>query len=242
MSKTEALIKKYKPKTKYYLSLIIGPLTAINVFFYLSITVLMCMSIFFFYVIAIGGENNHYVSYLALLASGSAITTLIYNARRHVSEDYFKEAKSYLERAYEVLNTSDDKALPDNDRMTWLTAARFLKTSERLSSKIIMSSHRESFKEESEYWKVKFRAIIKDFEQDYYAVSIDKTRLWSPGDRSPIAIASIYVIHKFIEWDELYKDPLGSERFNDNEIQKLYRMGFPKLASFLEQVRGPVKS
>lgn len=58
----------------------------------------------------------------------------VYNIRRHLSEDYYKEAKEQLTKAYETLNHFKNGAL-DNDRLRWLTTARMLSVSIMLSEK-----------------------------------------------------------------------------------------------------------
>jgi len=153
-----------------------------------------------------------------------------------MSEDYFKDAKEYLKRAYEVLEPKAAEKAPPNDRMTWLTAARFIGIAERLGDKIIMDSHKESFLEEKEFWRSKFRNIIKDFVWDNYCDGDGKYNSWTPHDREPIAEPSIYAIHKFIEWNDGYTDPLPDAIFSNKDLEKLRRK-FPSLAQFLSQVR-----
>lgn len=211
------------------------PFSLINIVFYIVCFLCFVFFMFFLFRLIINAEGDHYVSFVALLAAVATITTLIYNLRRHISEDYFKDAKEYLKRAYEILEPKEDAPTP-NDRMSWLDAARLLGISERLGCKILMDSHKESFCEEREFWRSKFRKIIKDFPVEYYCESVEKFSMWTAEDRDPIAESSLYVVHKFISWNDEYSDPLPDVRFSREDLSKLSRE-FPILAVLLERVR-----
>lgn len=213
------------------------PISLINMSFYVLIFCLFTVMTYFIYAVFYLDGKGHATSYIAILASLVAITTLTYNARRHISEDYSKEAKEYFKRAYETLVPKDGADLPPNDRMSWLTAARFLSIAERMGGEIIMSSHKEAYVEEKHFWRWKFVELIKNFPVDYYSLSPKKFIFWTPGDREPISEYSIYVIHKFIEWEDNYKDPLKTKRFSDEEIDSLGRKGFSNLQDFLLEVK-----
>lgn len=206
-------------------------------FIFCSLCFMMILLLFFFaWQFFDYSSSSHYTSYLAILAALVALATLAYNARRHLSEDYCEEAKEYLKRAFEILDAKED-GLPPNDRLSWITAARFIKVSERLSKKLIMTSHKETYIEEAEYWRGRFRGIIKDFPADYYAESPEKFKTWTPEDREPIAESSIYVIYKFMEWDSNYTDPLPDVRFSDNDIAKMCFHQSSNLGRFLQATR-----
>ena len=210
------------------------PFSFVNVIFYIFCLFSFIFFVFFLVRILISSESDHYVSFVALLAAVATLTTLIYNLRRHMSEDYFKDAKEYLKRAYEVLEPKKDDAAPD-DRELWLDAARLLKTADRLGHKILMDSHKESYSEEREFWKSKFRGIIKDFGVHYYCDGIDKFNS-SPRNNKPISEPSIYVIHKFISGGDDNNAPLLEESFSDKEITSLNKK-FPNLAYLLTESR-----
>nr|DAE11147.1 MAG TPA: hypothetical protein [Peduovirinae sp. ctySy20] len=218
----------YESKRLYFW---LRPFSFINVVFYF--VCVMCLVFFAFFLsrLFMNAQGDHYVSFVALLAALATITTLIYNLRRHISEDYFKDAKEYLKRAYDILEPELD-GLPPNDRMSWLDAARLLGISERLGDKILMDSHKESYNEEREFWRSKFRKIIKDFPDSYYCVSPDKFIVYGAGDREPIAESSIYSVHKFIAWNDDYVDPLPNVSFSIKDISKIQKE-FPRLAALL---------
>lgn len=126
------------------------PFSFLNIFFYLMILIVSCLFISFLVIFLSGSGNS--AQPLTLLAVGAALLTLVYNVRRHISEDYSKEARSYLEKAYETLKPSEPGKNPINDRLLWLTSARMLKISENLSKKILFDSHRDAYIEDRQYW------------------------------------------------------------------------------------------
>lgn len=200
------------------------PFSFLNVFFYLMILIVAFLSVFFSFYFLFGRGNS--AQPLTLLAVGAALLTLIYNVRRHISEDYSKEARAYLEKAYDTLKPSVPGEPPINDRLLWLTCARMLKISENLSKKILFDSHRDAYIEDRQYWRAKFWDIIKPFSSEYYAEKPEHLIMHNSEDRAPLAESSLYVIYKFMEWAKDYQDPLDNYRFTDEEIETM-------------QVRGP---
>lgn len=212
------------------------PFSFVNVIFYISIMVLLGL-FFTFLGSVLFSETKSATSYIALMTASLTMTMLIYNVRRHLSEDYIKDAKEYLKRASEMLQPKDGKESPPKDRMVWLTAARFLKISERLASKIIMSSHKATFIEEKHYWKWKMKEYIQNLPPEYYPEEYWKARHFVPAMGSVLSESSVYVIHKFIEWDSDYIDPLNKSFFSEEDIHKLRRDGYVNLAIILSEVQ-----
>lgn len=213
----------------------VKPFTTINLFFYVIILALVVLSLVFSFLFFDGAGD--YARYLILLAVTVTLLTLVYNIRRHVSEDYYKYAKEHLEKAYEILQPRGEMDKPPNDRLIWLTAARFLEVSEGLSSKIMMTSHKDMYREERQYWRMKFKSIIRDFPAEYYAESPEKMGGWSSRDRDPLSEASLVVVYTFIEWDKSYVDPLGNLTFTDDDIEKMRFSTYRQLGEFLHSVR-----
>lgn len=212
------------------------PFSFINIVFYIFCSLSFIFFVFFLTRLIINSEGDHYVSFVALLAAIATLTTLIYNLRRHISEDYFKDSKEYLKRAYENFEPRNGNDAPPNDRMTWLNTARLLGIADRLGDKILMDSHRESFLEEKEFLKSKFRAIVKDFAISYYCDGVGKFKIYGKYEREPIAESSIFAIHKFISWTDDYTDPLQKVKFSSDDINKLYRK-YPTLSYLLSEAR-----
>ncbi|MHA0962600.1 hypothetical protein [Enterobacter cancerogenus] len=212
------------------------PYSFVNVFFYFLL-VLLSVFIFCFLMLALrSGVDNNFSAYIAIIASTIAVTTLTYNARRHISEDYTKDAKEYFKRAYEILTPKTPDSLPPDTRMAWLTAARNLKIAERLGNQIIMSSHKEIFVEERQFWRIKLGGLIKNFPSEYYAESAEKFIISGSDDKEPLSEYSLYVIHKFIDWDDEYKDSLDDTRFSEAEKMRLLRRGYSNLYNLLVAV------
>jgi len=160
----------------------------------------------------------------------------VYNLRRHLSEDYYKEAKEQLSKAYENLNHFVDGQL-DNDRLRWLTTARMLSISNMLSKKIMMSSHKIMYREEKQFWRMKFVDLVIDFPSSFYADSPKHLIMHSGDERAPIAEASLVEIYDFMKWPEDYIDPLNDKRFSDEEIERMTIRGPRGLGSLLKAHR-----
>lgn len=214
----------------------VKPFTAINLFFYVIIIALIFFSLVFTFLFVSDGAGD-YTKYFILLAVSVTLLTLVYNIRRHVSEDYYKDAKEHLDKAFEILQPKEGDIRPPNDRYIWLTAARFLKVSERLAERIMMTSHKDMYREERQYWRVKFSGLVKDFPAEYYAESVGKMSGWSSHDRAPLSESSLVVIYKFLDWEKGYVDPLDNLTFTDDEIEHMRISTYRRLGGFLQDVR-----
>jgi len=144
----------------------------------------------------------------------------VYNIRRHLSEDYYKEAKDQLSKAYENLSHYKDGML-DNDRLRWLTTARMISVSNMLSKKIMMSSHKIINREDRQFWRIKFSNIVEDFPAKFYAEKPEHLMMHAGHERSPIAEASLVEIYDFMKWPDDYVDPLYDKRFSNEEIERM---------------------
>lgn len=230
------VIKSVQPNDAKRMLIYLRPFSFVNLLFYFFILVTLVLAGVFLNSIFFNGAQSA-ASYVALLASSLTMITLIYNVRRHLSEDYSKDAKEYLKRAYAIMEPRGGSEYPPDDRMVWLTAARFLKISDRLGQQIIMSSHKKIFIEEKQFWRWKMEDIVKNFPSDYYAPTPEKFIIYNAGDKEPLSEYSLYVIHKFIEWDNSYADPLDNTRFSEEDIEFLMRRGYTNLFHLLRAVK-----
>lgn len=160
----------------------------------------------------------------------------VYNIRRHLSEDYYKEAKEQLSKAYENLNHFTGKML-DNDRLRWLTTARMLSVSNMLSNKIMMSSHKVMYKEEKQFWRMKFNDLVIDFPSEFYAEKPMHWIMHESHERAPIAEASLVEIYDFMKWSDDYTDPLDKKTFSEKEIERMITRGPKGLGNLLKAHR-----
>ena len=172
--------------------------------------------------------------YLVILGFLAAALTLTYNIRRHISEDYYKEAKSQLEKAF--LTLSDNANKISNDRLKWLTCARLLLSTDRLGNKIIMSSHKYIYKEDRQYWRVKFSESIQDFPESFYTGRKDGFFDDTPQGVDKIDLDSVLVVHKFMQWDIKYTDPLGRQSLDKVQLRHISAC-FPILRELIRKDR-----
>lgn len=223
------------------------PFSFINVFFYILICIVflsaIALTIMFFstsedVVSAVpntSGKNSP-KDYLVILGFLAAGLTLTYNIRRNLSEDYFKEAREQLKKAFDTLNVRDEEGAISNDRLRWLTTARTLLIAERIGKKIMMGSHKEIHVEDRQFWRMQFHGIVKNFPEEFYAQD-PEDMIWHDGQRrSPISESSLVIIHDFIDWDASYKDPLKSDSFSEEKLDLLDRH-YPNMVGVLRAVR-----
>lgn len=183
---------------------------------------------------AIISDSTPFKDYLIILGFMAAALTLTYNIRRHLSEDYYKEAKSQLEKAFNTLVI--DKAHVTNDRLKWLTCARLLLSAERIGNKIIMSSHKYIYKEDKQYWRVKLVEVVTDFDEYFYLGGDGGFFEESPGVVDKVSLDSLLVVHKFMQWDEAYADPLGHQLLNADQERHILHF-YPKLHKIIIKER-----
>lgn len=179
-------------------------------------------------------------NYWPLVAFQLAALGFVYNIRRHISEDYYKECKEQMSKAYENLNHFKDGSL-DNDRLRWLTTARMLSVSNMLSKKIMISSHKIMYREEKQFWRMKFHDLVKDFPSEFYAEDPQHLMMHGSRDRPPIAEASLVEIYDFMKWSSDYVDPLEAKTFTDEEIEKMTIRG-PKGLGYLLKAHREIRN
>lgn len=213
----------------------LAPFSLVNILFH-SLLFILCISILIIFSLVLFTDISRTKDYLIILGFLAAALTLTYNVRRHLSEDYFKEAREQLQKAFDILNAYDADGRLSNDRLRWLTAARTLLIAERIGKKIMMSSHKEINIEDRQFWRMKFHEIVKNFPEEFYAEKAEHMIHHMADVRSPISEASLVIIHEFIDWDESYVDPLKREFFSDEKLDLLDRH-YPHMVRVLRTVR-----
>jgi len=213
----------------------LAPFSLVNILFH-SLLFILCISIVIIFSLILFTDISRTKDYLIILGFLAAALTLTYNVRRHLSEDYFKEAREQLQKAFDILNIYDADGRLSNDRLRWLTAARTLLIAERIGKKIMMSSHKEINVEDRQFWRMKFHEIVKNFPEEFYAEKAEHMIHHMADVRSPISEASLVIIHEFIDWDESYVDPLKREFFSDEKLDLLDRH-YPHMVRVLRTVR-----
>ncbi|WP_041523140.1 hypothetical protein [Gilvimarinus agarilyticus] len=172
-----------------------------------------------------------------------AVWKLVSDLQWKRSEVYLEQAKEFFEKSYAILEVDESTGYPKNSRQLWLSSSRLLLAALGLGKKITDSSHRETFVEYTEYWRIKFRELL-DFDGDstpdesyYYEDGALNT--WSRGLRAPLAERSIAVLYRFTDWPDGREDWLSFESdFTDAEIKRIDKFGNSGLAGYCRKRRG----
>lgn len=180
-----------------------------------------------------------YSAVSVLLGASTAIMVWLSNQVRQNSEDLLNESKIYYEKAFEILNVTNEDGLPKNERMRWLTAARLLKVAEKLGGQIPIKSHKLLHIEDREFWRQKFRDLIRPNKQGpakkYFAEETKLLVSYTPRDPEPLDLSSVLIIFSFVEWDENRVDPISDVEIpSDIKIRKMKQFGPVGLGQLLE--------
>lgn len=214
----------------------IKPFSVINILFVILVLAIFCGLVLSVKII-ISNDNETLKNYFLFLGFGGVLLSFTYNLRRHVSEDYFKEAKEQLGKAFDIIYCENHAELT-KDRLRWLTVARMLKTSERLSKKIMMISHKELYIEEKQYYRIKFKELIDGFPEGFFGDSLEYFKDPIHSDKSPLSDDSIFTVMSFVNWDERYKDPLGdvfNSAVSEEEKRQVRKYAPDNLRTYLEE-------
>ena len=77
------------------------------------------------------------------------------------SKTYLEQATELIEKAYDVLAIDPDTGYSINDRYRWLSSSRLLLAALQLGAKVTEQSHKDTYAELVEYWRVKFREHVE---------------------------------------------------------------------------------
>ncbi|MCG3651944.1 hypothetical protein L5F32_06630 [Aliarcobacter butzleri] len=150
------------------------------------------------------------------------------------SEFYLNKSISELNNVYELLK---DK---NNDRVTWILAARVLNLALELSKKIKLENHKEFYNLQEFQLKHKLLDLFKSEEYkklSFYVgcnnpLEIDYNRAISEYFKNMykgnhLAEISLYEIFSFLEYPDDFKDPLDNDKLpiNDDELESWIRKG-----------------
>lgn len=177
----------------------------------------------------------------------TALLTLAANQRRDNSEEYLENAVDLLAKAYDILDKSkDERGIPKNSRLNWLTSARLICTAENIAVLLIEESHKRIWEEKKEYWRGRLRDLIlpnsDGFPETYYAANPQLMVSWGDKDQEPLSEKSLAVLYRFIQWPENMEDPLKSQKkFSENEIEKMATFGPKGLGRLFREVRKIIK-
>ncbi|MBK8959766.1 MAG: hypothetical protein IPM80_15415 [Proteobacteria bacterium] len=96
---------------------------------------------------------------VAYRAYRSNLTRHAMDDSRDRSEKYLDEAIKLLERAH-LIFVPNGAVLPPNDRLLWLTTARFLIRFRHMAERVTEADHIAIAAENEEFYRLKFRATL----------------------------------------------------------------------------------
>lgn len=152
-----------------------------------------------------GKHISPFSSLAILLAAAVALCTWIWNIRRQVSDDEFRESQAFFEKSFDTLNVLNGDGRAQNDRMRWLNSARLLRVAQQFGANIELQSHRSCYKEIEAYWRSRFRDLIEPvgegFPETYFAERPEHLLgAHCDRDREPLDLSSVAVIYRFSQW------------------------------------------
>lgn len=173
-----------------------------------------------------------------------ALWTLASNRRRNASEDYLESAVDLLSKAHDTLDSGKDPTtnVPKNNRLTWLAAARLIRTSEQVAALITEESHMQIWKAQKEYWRGRLYDLIQPssegFPSDYYADKPEHMLMYLDDVRAPLSERSLAVLYRFIKWPKDVQDPMeGDASFTAEEAHEMVTFGPRGLGRLIEKVQ-----
>ena len=136
----------------------------------------------------------------------TAIWKLISDQEWRKSEVYLEQSLDLLEKSYSQMHESanQNQGYPLADRLLWLSAARLLLAGQDLGLKISDESHRETYIEYSDYWRIKFRDLLQ-----FHGQRSPSFAYFHNDSGDPIARESILVFYRFVQWPKDMPDRLG---------------------------------
>lgn len=171
-----------------------------------------------------------------------ALITLLFNVLRSRSEEFLKVATELLEKAYAELAPAKDSAIPSNERLSWLSAARLIATAEKLSKEIKEETHRLIYQEKREYWRTRLYLLIfpstDGLPAAFYAEEAAHMIGYTGRVRPPLEEKSLAFLYRFVRWPEGLSDPVANvPRFSEEEIEKMRSFGPRGLGNLMAEVR-----
>ena len=141
----------------------------------------------------------------------------------------------------------------NNDRMTWIAAARALKHAQELSKKVTVSAHRRVLELRRLKYRGFFDGTLRDRSASFFygakdaSMPIEEAAAASTAaaeraglkitsyDRA-LAKASLYAVWEAAQWPSDYEDPLNGAAFSGEDDVRLMTLA-PGLYDYLEYTR-----
>lgn len=176
-------------------------------------------------------QNFILVGLAALLASATVMKSIANTNRIEEQKKQKEESEFYLNKSIsELTNVYDLLKDKNNDRVTWILAARVLAMALELSKKIKCDNHKEFYNLQKLQLKHKLLDLFKSEEYSKLAFYIGCENPLQKDDINAIAEyiknsdininldeTSLYEIFTFLEYPDDFKDPLYDDKVPDND-------------------------
>ncbi len=197
-----------------------------------SLLIFSLWIIIVFNILFVEEQNFTLVGFAALLASASLLKSIANTKKIDDNKSESEESEFFLNKSIEELNNVYE-LLKDknNDRITWILAARVLNMSLELSNKIKKDSHKEYYHlqefqlknklldlfESEEYSKLEFYAGVDNPLNSNKALAIDYISDYLLDSRKIKCLdeASLITIFSFVEFSEDFNDPIDDNKVPD---------------------------
>lgn len=176
------------------------------------------------------------------------IRTSVLEERLRRSEFCLREVIGAFEEAHRLL------ADGNNDRITWIAAARILEKTEQIGMEITHRTHRDVIEIQKDRYRRVFGNVLGHNNPDippgfFYGVSLQrhnideaaKASTTQEGGRSRLASipeSVLFSIWRFAQYPDDYEDPLPEHRFPDEKVEsRTMHVIWPGLTEYLKHTR-----
>lgn len=144
--------------------------------------------------------------------------TAIYQRKIDNDRELLRQLILTLERAYLSISPNDPTALPLQNRLGWLTAARHIATFKTLKTELKTQLHKTLCEEHEEYWRHQFYVLLTHINNCAYF----EWKNGTTGASESIDPTSAALVFAFSNWPKGRKDRLADfslkELIQDNDL------------------------
>lgn len=149
---------------------------------YISLIILLAISLLATAVCLFILPNSDFKLLALFLSALTATITLIYNARRNVTEDALKEAKEYFSKSFLLLENKDDPKYAIVSKVRWASAVALIKVATSMEENIYGEASKQRYNAERNYWRLRFSEIIHMCSDSYYTDKSKSSSEWLSKD------------------------------------------------------------
>ncbi|MFJ4256547.1 hypothetical protein ACIP01_06265 [Pseudomonas monteilii] len=183
---------------------------------------------------------------IMLFIAGTMVVAIV----SHVHGRGYSQSETNLEKALSLVDRAAEIIVVDgqltNDRVAWVTCARLLTRAEALSQKITTETHSLIFEGERDFWRYKFRDLLRPNGTDLSGAFFCGGKIGSTigeavtsasgadAGKGWIPTQIVNVVYMFMSFPEGYEDPLRSSlRFGSKERSRLALLGYKGVHDYL---------